>query len=273
MTIQTDIPRLRIAMAQCRIDWEDKHANLQRVERLAAEMAGTTDVLFFPEMMTTGFSMNVQSFAEPFEEGETITVVRRIAAQYNMALSATMAVSEAGKFYNRAYFVTPQGEVFHQDKRHLFRVGGEHEVMTPAEERRIITYKGWKIFIIPCYDLRFPVWCANTDLEYDLLVCMANWPEPRRTVWQTLLRARAMENYAYVCGVNRVGEDGIGLHYTGDSVILSPRGEVMQACTPELEETLCATLDKESMHRFREKFPAWMDMDRFTLDYEDYARS
>ena len=145
---------LRVAVAQCRIDWEDKHANLRRMERLAEETAGKADVLFFPEMMTTGFSMNVQALAEPFEEGETIMSLKRVAARHGLALSATMAVRENGKFYNRAYFVTPEGEVFHQDKRHLFRVGGEHEVMTPAQERRIFSYRGWKIFIIPYYDLK-----------------------------------------------------------------------------------------------------------------------
>lgn len=259
---------LRVAVAQCRIDWEDKHANLRRMERLAEETAGKADVLFFPEMMTTGFSMNVQALAEPFEEGETIMSLKRMAARHGLVLSATMAVRENGKFYNRAYFVTPEGEVFHQDKRHLFRVGGEHEVMTPAQERRIFSYRGWKIFIIPCYDLRFPVWCTNTDLEYDLLVCMANWPEPRRAVWQTLLQARAMENYAYVCGINRVGEDGIGLRYTGDSAILSPRGEYLATCAEGEEKVLYHTLDKGAMQRFRDKFPAWMDMDSFVINYD-----
>lgn len=263
---QKEVSQLRVAIAQCQIDWEDKDANLKRMEMFASRMSGNVDVLFFPEMMTTGFSMNTQRLAEPFEKSDTLNHLTKIASTFDLALSATMPIFDEGKYYNRAYFITPGGDIFYQDKRHLFRVGGEHEVMAPAKERNIFSYMGWKILIIPCYDLRFPVWCANTDLQYDLLVCMANWPKPRRSVWQTLLRARAMENYAYVCGVNRVGEDGLGLFYTGDSAIISPRGEYLATCNAEQEEVISYTLDKESMEAFRSKFPAWKDMDRFSLD-------
>lgn len=257
---------LTLALAQQDIIWESPAENLQVMRNTVAEVATQgADIVVFPEVMTTGFSMNVETIAEPFDASPSLQEVQAMARCYGVAIVFSMIVKEKEKYHNRICFVTPEGVIFYQDKRHLFRMGGEAKAISPARERRIISYKGWNILLIACYDMRFPVWCRNRNNEYDLLIDVANWPEPRRLVWSTLLRARAMENLAYVCGVNRVGVDAEGLVYTGDSAIIDPRGKEVATATERIHEYKVATIEKAPMEKLRKKFPVYLDADEFTI--------
>ena len=167
--------------------------------------------------------------------------------------------------HNLFFLFEPDGRVQLQAKRHLFAPGGEKEFVSPARSRSIFTFRGWRILPVICYDMRFPVWCRNVSNEYDILIAVANWPRPRREVFRTLLRARAMENLSYAIGVNRVGEDPQHLVYTGDSAIVNARGIPLSEAQEGAEEVISATLDYESLRDLREKFPVWADADAFTL--------
>ncbi|WP_052102446.1 nitrilase family protein [Porphyromonas gingivicanis] len=257
---------LKVALAQVDIVWEKPSENLEIICTRAFEAARQgAEVIVFPEVMTTGFSMRLERVAEDLPS-YSLARVREIAREANIAIVSSILIKEEGKYYNRVYMITPQGEEYYQDKRHLFRMGGEAKCVSPATHRTIFSYKGWRILLIACYDLRFPVWCRNKSNEYDLLIDVANWPEPRRVVWSTLLRARAMENISYVCGVNRVGVDPEGFVYTGDSALIDSRGKELILCPSKEEILQVVTLEKAPLLRMREKFPAWMDIDPFTLD-------
>ncbi|MBB6274931.1 nitrilase family protein [Porphyromonas circumdentaria] len=259
---------LKIALAQVDIAWEKPLKNLEVIHAKSLEAARQqADLIVFPEVMTTGFSMDVKRVAEPLPS-PSIGRIQEIAKETNVAIVSSILVADGDKFYNRAYIITPDGETFFQDKRHLFRMGGESKSVSPARERSIFTYRGWRILLIACYDLRFPVWCRNKANEYDLLIDVANWPEARRVVWSTLLKARAMENIAYVCGVNRVGVDPENFVYTGDSVLIDSRGKEMAICPPKEETLRVVAIEKAPLERMREKFPAWLDIDPFVLDLE-----
>ena len=182
-----------------------------------------------------------------------------------MAIMGSFLCEEEGRYYNRAFFVTPEGEVSTYDKHHLFRMGGENDYFTPGNRQTIVDYKGWKICMQVCYDLRFPVWTRNVDNKYDLLIYIANWPEVRKKAWKLLLKARAIENMAYVCGVNRVGVDGEDLTYRGDSMIIDPKGDKVGTAGKREEITRTCTLKKAELEAFRKKFPAWKDADSFVL--------
>ena len=204
---------MRISILQTDIVWENKQENLRRLREKLETLRGTTEIVVLPETFSTGFSMDTASLAEP-TTGETIATLRQWSEEYRLALAgsyiACETASEGGKpsYYNRAFFLTPEGNAYYYDKRHLFRMGHETEHFTPGNRRPIIRYRGWNILLLVCYDLRFPVWSRNTSNEYDLLIYVANWPIPRRKVWDILLQARALENISYVCGVNRIGKDG-----------------------------------------------------------------
>ena len=227
---------LRISMVQSHIIWEDRDENLGYYGELLRRVSGRTDIAVLPETFTTGFSMDVEKLAK-----------------------------EDGKFFNRAFFVTPEGETYLYDKRHLFRMAGEDRHFTAGDKRMIVRYKDWNICLQVCYDLRFPVWSRNVDNEYDLLIYVANWPEARKKVWKTLLQARAMENMAYVCGVNRVGIDGKGFVYRGDSMIFSPKGKKLADAGKREEVTRTCTLTRADLEELRGKFPAWKDADMFEI--------
>lgn len=257
---------LTVALAQCDIIWETPQSNLSIMQEMVARAAQEgVEVVVFPEVMTTGFSMHVERIAEPFAESPTLQSVRSMVQQYGVAVVSSLLVQEGDKSFNRVYFISPEGEEFYQDKRHLFRMGGEAKQVSPAESRHIFSYRGWRILLIACYDMRFPVWCRNRANEYDLLIDVANWPEPRRVVWSTLLRARAMENLAYVCGVNRVGVDAEGLVYTGDSALIDPKGRELTAATERCVELRIASLERAPMEKLRQKFPVYLDADEFTI--------
>ena len=242
---------IKVTVLQTDIVWEEAKVNRMAVEQLI-EKHCDTDLFVLPEMFSTGFSMNPMEIAED-EGGETLQWMCRIAALRQCAIAGSLSVREAGKFYNRFYFVCPDGTVYHYDKRHLFGFGGEDKQYTSGDERVIVSYKGFRFLLQICYDLRFPVWsrCRN---DYDAVIYVANWPASRREVWNILLKARALENQCYVIGVNRVGNDPQCL-YDGGSMIISPYGKILVACTDGKEEVAGALLAREPLDSFRKRFP------------------
>ena len=256
---------LRISMIQSHIIWEDREENLGCFGELLRRVSGKTDLAILPETFTTGFSMEVEKLADTMD-GPTIHAVKGWAGKYKMAIAGSFIVREENHYYNRAFFITPEGDAYYYDKRHLFRMAGEDQHFTAGGQRTIVRYKDWNICLQVCYDLRFPVWSRNVDNEYDLLIYMANWPEARKKAWKSLLQARAIENMAYVCGVNRVGIDGKGFVYRGDSMVFSPKGKKLADAGKREEITRTSTLDKVELEEFRKKFPAWKDADVFSIE-------
>lgn len=254
---------LRISLVQADLVWHQADVNRLQFEALLAPLAGQTDLVVLPEMFTTGFTMSPETVAEP-ENGDTVQWMQAQAAQLNAALVGSVVTQTADGYRNRLLFCTPEGEVTQYDKRHLFRMGGEHNHYQAGSERVVLTYRGWRIMPQICYDLRFPVFSRNRN-EYDLLLYVANWPAPRRHAWRTLLQARAIENQSYVAGVNRVGADGAGLQYSGDSLLADFCGELL--IDNAQGEAFVAThlLDAGALAEYRQRFPAWMDADAFEL--------
>jgi len=250
---------MRVQLIETHLIWENVQANLEHFSNLLSQYASDEkDIFILPEMFSTGFTMNT-GVAEKRIEGEfpSVTWMKKQAAQLNAAIVGSVAVSEDDGSYNRLFFVRPNGEVSQYNKRHLFSFAGEHEVYRAGQEQCLVSWRGWNILLNICYDLRFPIWTRNEIInrspKYDLLIYVANWPSVRAEVWKTLLRARAIENVSYVIGVNRIGKDGNGHMYSGDSAIINFRGESVE------------TLSLEELQTFRAKFPALEDADSFTL--------
>ena len=255
---------LRISMIQSLVAWEDIDRNLDYYGRVLGRLKGETDLAVLPELCTTGLSLRPQDLAES-NDGKTMTAIRKFAGDYHLAVAGSFIAVEQGRFYNRAFFQMPDGQVFFYDKRHLFRMADEDKYFSFGSKRLIVDWLGWKICLMVCYDLRFPVWSRNTDNEYDLLIYVANWAEARKEVWKVLLQARAIENMCFVCGVNRVGVDDRGFKYNGDSLIFSPKGEPLFETKENEESIVTGTLHREDLERIRAKFPVWKDSDRFEL--------
>ena len=255
---------LRISMIQSHIIWEDKEENLSYFGELLRRISGRTDLAVLPETFSTGFSMNVEALADPMD-GTTVATIKGWAERYKMAVAGSFIAREEGKYYNRAFFVTPDGEASYYDKRHLFRMAGEDRHFSAGDKPLVVRYKDWNICLQVCYDLRFPVWSRNVNNAYDLLIYVANWPEARKKAWKVLLQARAIENMAYVCGVNRVGVDGKGFAFRGDSMIYDARGKKLADAGKRDETTRTCALSKTDLEAFRTKFPAWKDADAFQL--------
>lgn len=255
---------IRISIVQTDIVWENKPENLRLLHEKLQSLHGTTEIVVLPEMFSTGFSMQSEVLAEPVS-GNTLTTLKQWASQFKMAICGSYIATENGLFYNRAFFLTPEGEEFYYDKRHLFRMGQETEHFSAGESRPIFSYQGWNICLLICYDLRFPVWSRNINNQYDLLIYVANWPTTRRLAWDTLLRARALENQCYACGVNRVGTDAHHLNYNGGSKVYSAFGEEMLSLTDGIEEIATVTISLPNLQQIREKFPVWKDADEFYL--------
>ncbi|MCS3060666.1 amidohydrolase [Bacteroides salyersiae] len=255
---------LKISIVQTDIAWENKQENLRMLREKLHALRGTTEIVVLPEMFSTGFTMKSRELAEPVS-GITVRILKELAADFQLALCGSFICSERSNYYNRAFFITPEGEEFYYDKRHLFRMGNEAEYFSAGNNKLIISYRGWNICLLVCYDLRFPVWSRNVNNEYDLLIYMASWPQARRLAWDTLLCARALENMCYVCGVNRIGVDGNKLIYNGGSVVFSPKGEPL-ASVPDGEEGIeTVSLSLISLQQLRDKFPVWKDADAFRL--------
>ncbi|WMJ72600.1 amidohydrolase [Cytophagaceae bacterium ABcell3] len=254
---------LKATLIQNPLTWQDKTANLANFEERIWQITEQPDLIVLPEMFNTGFTMHAQEVAEPMNL-TTFKWMKQMAAQTQAVITGSFIVKENHNFYNRLVWMRPDGSYECYDKRHLFRMAGEHEVFSPGKTKTIVKLKGWNILPVVCYDLRFPVWLRNRNNEYDLLICIANWPESRSIAWKSLLQARAIENLSYVIGVNRIGKDGNDISYSGDSGVFSPKGELIYAC--DNHETIqTAILNKESLDSFRKAFPAWQDADDFTL--------
>lgn len=259
-------PDLRIALVQCSIISNDIKANLQKVTAIIERYAGECDLIVLPETITTGFSEAASEYAAPWGSGPVFESLLSLAVEYSVGICGSYLAYENAQRSNRFFLIDHTEQAQWQDKRHLFSLGGEPAMINAATERKILNFCGWRILPTICYDLRFPVWCRNVNNEYDILICVANWPKARREVWTTLLKARALENLAYSVGVNRIGEDAAGLVYTGDSMIINPRGQTLAACSEGQEEVTIATIGYEPLIELRTKFPVWQDADSFTLN-------
>ncbi len=272
---------LTVTTIQTNLFWEDKKANLANLLEKINGIQEKTEVVILPEMFSTGFSMRPEILAETMD-GETVTWMKKICAEKKIILTGSIIIEEADqdspekkKFYNRLIWMLPNGEYGFYDKRHLFAYGDEHSHFSAGSKRLIASVKGWKINLQVCYDLRFPVWArqnisqiakgSNHSHEYDVLVFVANWPEKRSLAWKSLLRARAIENQSYVIGVNRIGEDGNGIMYSGDSMIIDPLGEILYQKT-NVEDVFTYALEKDKLDEVRNKFPFMKDSDSFIIN-------
>jgi predicted amidohydrolase len=255
-------PHLRVTMIQTALAWQDPAANRAVFASHFRGLVGHTDLIVLPEMFTTGFSMDAERLAETMD-GPTVEWMREEAAALGCAITGSLIVRDGGRHYNRMVWVAPDGGLQHYDKRHLFRMAGEQEHYAAGARRVTVEYKGWRICPLVCYDLRFPVWSRNRG-DYDLLLYVANWPARRSLAWKTLLRARAIENVAYVVGVNRIGSDGNGASYSGDSVAVDFLGQPLAGDRGgDFAET--AVLDRDLLQSWRKSFPVHLDADDFRI--------
>lgn len=256
----SNLPNLNLALIQTTLAWHDRQANLEHFE-LLLEQARGADLIILPEMFTTGFSMASATLAEA-ENGPTSKWLRAQAAKLDAVITGSIIVQAAdGSHRNRLLWARPDGEVWHYDKRHLFRMAGEHNHFTPGERQVQFELKGWRVRPLICYDLRFPVWSRDPQ-DTDLLLYTANWPGARRQHWNRLLPARAIENLCYVAAVNRVGTDGKGFAYTGDSQVLDFQGETLLSAG-EADGVFQVVLDAAELAAYRTRFPANLDADTF----------
>ena len=255
---------LTISLIQTRIFWQDKQKNF---EYLSSKISQTkADIILLPEMFNTGFNIKPFDLAEDFN-GPTLQWLIKQARNANSAIVGSYIFKDNSNYYNRLFFVRPDGQYAFYDKRHTFTMAGEHKFFAKGYRNVIIYYSGWRIKPLVCYDLRFPVWARNKE-NYDLLIYVANWPDSRIDQWENLLKARAIENQTYVAAVNRVGTDGNGFYYSGNSLILSPKGHIIQQAQKHTEQIISADLDLELLHQMRQKFPVLQDKDSFTIHGE-----
>lgn len=259
---------LNLCMLQMDLAWQDPARNRALAEEMLAGQKGKHDLIVLPEMFNTGFSMEPAHLAESME-GETVVWMQKMATEMDSVLAGSLIIEENGNHYNRFVVVTGNGVATHYDKRHLFRMAGEHQVFTMGHRLQAFSLKGWRICPQVCYDLRFPVWTRNHveadgRMWYDLVLYVANWPEARVSHWNALLKARAIENQAYCAGVNRVGEDGNGIVYSGDSAIVDYLGAEVDHAFRQAR-LLVTSLEWEPLRAYREKFPAWGDADAYEL--------
>lgn len=258
---------LTITGIQTQLHWEDPDANRQMFEEKINSIAEKTEIIILPETFSTGFSMKPKELAETMD-GDTVKWMQKVAVEKKVILTGSIIVKEKGNYHNRLIWMLPNGQHGLYDKRHLFAYAGENAEFTSGTKRLIASVKGWKINLLVCYDLRFPVWARQQihedALEYDLLIYVANWPERRNHAWKTLLQARAIENQCYVVGVNRVGHDGNNIYHSGDSMAIDPMGEVLYTKAHE-EDIFTVTLHKEKLDEVRAKLPFWKDGDNFMI--------
>ncbi len=261
---------LTIKLVQRELAWEKAYDNREQIAESLAATSAAADVVVLPEMFTTGFSMNALANAEP-PGGETEAWMRELAKTYDCAITGSIAVqpeqheaqsSSPQGVYNRMLFVTPE-QSYHYDKRHLFRMAGEHKRYLAGDERVVVSWRGWRILLQVCYDLRFPVFSRNRD-DYDLAIYVANWPDSRRLHWRSLLTARAIENQACVIGVNRIGSDANGLNYSGDSLAVTADGS-LQLDLKDANKVGQVSLSGEALVKYRRTFPFAQDADDFSL--------
>ncbi len=288
------MPALTCTLIQTKLYWEDKAANLAMLHDKIMGIKEKTEIVILPEVFSTGFSMKPELFAETMH-GHTVTWMEKTAAKKRVILTGSLIIEEGGKYYNRLIWMLPNGEYGYYDKRHLFAYGHEDEHYTAGNKRLIACVKGFKLNLQVCYDLRFPVWArqqapaisqnnlldknappplreergirGEANLEYDILLYVANWPERRTYAWKALLQARAIENQCYVIGVNRVGNDGNNIYHSGNSTVIDPMGDILYERLHE-EDIFTITLQTDRLEEVRNKFPFWKDGDKFTITHE-----
>lgn len=253
---------MKVSFLQIPLVWENPTDNRSVIQQWIQSANDLGDLLVLPEMFTSGFTMHPEKVAETMQ-GETIQWMKEVANTYQIAITGSLVILENGHFYNRMVFIQPNGKIDFYNKRHLFKMAGEHEAYTSGKQCVIVSYKDWKICLQVCYDLRFPVFSRNTQ-DYDLLIYVANWPAPRIQAWEVLLRARAIENQCYVIGVNRIGEDSNQLNYPGQSAIMDAFGNALTEAI-EQEGVFQATLSLQELYEIRKKLPFLQDRDSFHI--------
>lgn len=250
---------LKVTLIQSELAWEDIDSNLAEFDARITSIETETHLVVLPEMFPTGFSMNAADLAQGMD-GSAVQWIQKKSSDINVDIVGSIIINEGGKYYNRLVWAKPDGEIFTYDKRHLFRMAGEEKIYSAGSKNITVELNGWRIRPFICYDLRFPAWTRNIENTYDILIVIANWPEKRSNHWKLLLQARAVENQCYVIGVNRVGTDGNGLSYSGDSAVIDPWGTVIfqksnQVCIHTAE------LSYDVLNTSRKDFPVWMDAD------------
>ena len=258
---------MKVALLQYPIAWADKETNLRLAEQRIAVLAGKADVAVLPEMFATGFCTDHPELAEPMD-GDIIRRLQTATDQSGVAIVSSFIClpDTQAKLRNRGFMIRPNAPIEIQDKRHLYAHGGEDLFFQPAQHRHIFEYKGVKILLLVCYDLRFPVWARNrSGHDYDLILVVANWPDIRIQYWDALIAARATENQCYIAAVNCTGDDGMGLHYNGHSIAYDTRLQPIVSFADNEEGTKIAEFDIAALHHFREVLPLWKDIDNFEL--------
>jgi len=253
---------LTISLVQTSLVWQQPQANCDHISKVLLEHNTNTDLIVLPEMFNSGFTLEAMKVAESMD-GETVNWMKELATQHQAAVTGSLVIRENQHNYNRMVIAFPDGSLQWYDKKHLFRMAKEQKRYSAGDKRVIVYWQGWRIALYVCYDLRFPVWCRNQN-DTDLMLFIASWPAARSFPWQTLLKARAMENLCYVCGVNRIGTDANEIDYQGDSGVLDMAGnDICQLGSRDTIQTV--SISAERLHRFREKFPAHLDADSFQV--------
>ncbi|KHJ36851.1 2-oxoglutaramate amidase [Pedobacter glucosidilyticus] len=255
--------QLKVTLLQAYLFWENAAKNLQNISLKLSDIRERTDLIVLPEMFNTGFTMNAVENAEKMD-GKTVNWMRDTARKFNAVVTGSLIIEENGNFYNRMVWMRPDASYETYDKKHLFGLGEEDKTYTAGDKQVIVELKGWKIRLAICYDLRFPVWLRNHQLQYDLLLVVANWPEKRAHHWRMLIPARAVENQSFIIALNRVGYDGKQIYYSGDTTCLSPAGDVIYYKRDE-EDLYTFTINKAEVERVRTEMPFLKDADDFNL--------
>jgi predicted amidohydrolase len=258
---------LTVALVQTSLHWHQREANLAMFEEYLSHLEDPVDFVLLPEMFTTGFTMEAKKLAEP-PNFTTLRWMKQMAQKHEAAICGSFIINDGGNFFNRLHWVLPDGTIETYDKKHLFAFAGEDKVFSPGEKSLTVNWKGWKLKPMVCYDLRFPVWCRNrfkdNQMDYDVILFVANWPEARVKAWELLLAARAVENSAYAIGLNRVGIDGNGISYCGHSGVYNPKGEAV-AELKNKEGIVLVNMNKTDLVQYRSKFRVQYDWDDFSV--------
>lgn len=263
---------LKISLIQSDIEWENISQNLKNFDGLIDKAYSGCDLIVLPEMFSTGFTMNVEKCAQTIN-GPAVQWMKEKAEEKNAVISGSVLINDNDKFYNRMIWMKPDGSAESYNKRHLFRMGKEHETMSQGLSPKIVELHGWKFNLQICYDLRFPVWSknrySNNHHDYDVLIYVANWPEIRSFAYRSLLVARAIENQAFVIWVNRIGKDGYGVNHSGDSMIIDPAGKIIKESEPYVNDILSIDLLYEDLLETRSKFKVGLDWDEYKVNVKE----
>lgn len=253
---------LNISLVQTALVWQQARANCEHIQQMLTDNEAETDLIILPEMFNSGFTLEAKKVAESMS-GETVQWMQQLAQQQQAAVTGSLVIRDNQQNYNRMIIAYPDGKLDWYDKKHLFRMANEQQRYAAGDKRVVVEWRDWRIALYVCYDLRFPVWCRNQN-DTDLMLFVASWPAVRAYPWQTLLRARAIENLCYVAGVNRIGTDANDIAYQGNSAVIDMAGnEICQMDDADAIQTI--TLSGEALLKFREKFPAHLDADSFSV--------